>query len=75
MPPGGKVEFSWEAAQLAKAWANGEFSHHNLFMEMEASPEDRVQTMVAVARADAAEVVKYSALAQALANRPAERRV
>lgn len=60
------VEHSWDAIRLARAWACGERSHHNLFLELEAGPEQRVQTLVAVAQADAAEVVKYSALAQAL---------
>lgn len=64
--PGEDLQYSWDALREARAWASGEKTHHNLFLQLEADPEHRVQTLLAIAQADAAEVVKYSALAQAL---------
>lgn len=42
-------------------WAEGRRSHLNEFMSLEASPEDRQQTLVHVAQADAAEVQRLAA--------------
>lgn len=57
---------SEEAMALALDWAEGRRSHMNVFMDAEASTEMRPQTLAAVAQADAAEVVKWCSLANAL---------
>lgn len=54
-----------EALFKAVAWATGERSHHNLFLEMEGDGS-RPQTLALVAQTDAAEALKWSALAVAL---------
>lgn len=50
-------------------WAEGRRSHTNVMLEMEAGveAENRVQTLAAIAAADAQEVVKWAAVYQALA--------
>lgn len=55
-----------EARDLALDYAEGRRSNQNLMLEVEASVEHRPQTLVAVAQADAAEVVKWAAIAQML---------
>lgn len=62
--PGDVSRDAWERAQ---AWAHGQMSHNNTFLTTEADPAHRPQTLAAVEVADAAEVVKWSALAVAAA--------
>jgi hypothetical protein len=56
------------ALALALDWAEGRTSNHNIFLGMESDVAQRPWTLAAVAVADAQEVVKWSALAVALAD-------
>lgn len=66
------AETAEQARELARAWANGRRSHWNEILDME--PRDsmgpigdaRQRSVVNCAEADAAEVAKWAALAQAL---------
>lgn len=65
--PGQEVGLTAGAAlENAIEWATGRRSHLNVMMEVEGLVEHRPQTLAACAQADAAEVVKWAALAQAL---------
>lgn len=55
-----------QAVQHALDWAEGRLSHLNEMMGAENGVENRTLTLAHCAQADAAEVVKWSALAQAL---------
>lgn len=57
-----------EAMQNALDWAEGRRSHINEFLTVEPGPESRPQTLAALAQADAAEVVKWTAIARVLAD-------
>jgi hypothetical protein len=62
-----------EAMQNALDWAEGRKSHWNEFITAEATTESRPQTLAALAQADAAEVVKWTAIAAVLPDHePAE---
>lgn len=55
-----------EAMQNALDWAEGRKSHCNEFLSVEPGAESRVQTLAALAQADAAEVMKWAAIARVL---------
>jgi hypothetical protein len=59
-----------EAIATAFKWALGHKSHVNEMIALEADPEDRRVTMALTSFADAQEVVKWSAYANALEHRP-----
>jgi hypothetical protein len=61
---------SQEAMMLALDWAEGRRSHWNEMLTAEASFDHRPQTLAAIAQADAAEVVKWTAIATALRDQP-----
>lgn len=55
-----------DALANALDWAEGRRSWWNEMLTAEASLDHRPQTLAAIAQADASEVVKWAALAQAL---------
>ncbi len=56
-----------EALALALDWAEGRKSHWNEMLTAEVDFSRRPQTLAAISQADAYEVVRWSALASALA--------
>lgn len=56
-----------EATNLMMLWATGERSHNNIMLQTESDANPRPQTIAAIVQADAAEVVKWGAVAQTFA--------
>lgn len=60
-----EVKTSRQAVERMLDWAEGRLSHTNMLMQVEGALA-RPQTLAAIEAADAQEVVKWSAVAQAL---------
>lgn len=65
-PADGGLVTRGAARALMEDWAQGRRSHINELMAMEVDVDHRQATLVAVAQADAQEVVKWAAVYQAL---------
>lgn len=57
-----------KAFSTALDWAEGRKSHWNEMLSAEASFDQRPQTLAAIVQADAAEVVKWTAIAAVLSS-------